>query len=224
VKEVLLAKKNCINCGLLISKDERICNLCHHDQDEPVTKKYLDILLAVNSAFYILYDPERHQILKNIANDLSLDNNHINAVYKQLVFVDLSLLYNLFLFRFDNHPKFDDIVITLQDAVENLLTVLFKEGNIEDIAAFFYLRAVQIKKAFTSQDPINALSKMLQLIILKICNDEDKAMPKTMMSEDFYMAAEMFAPPSIHQFTRCANFIGNAIMFYETVFNKWEIK
>ena len=212
----------CINCMAKISKSDRICKFCHHDQDKPVKKRQVDILTAVDSAISI--GPTACKHFEEVAGNLTKDIKYKGKVYTELSLIYLSLNYVLFLDQYINHQKYKDIVLALQEGIDNLFLTLFDKTDYEFMITYFYSRVNQIQKAFSSQDPVNAISKMLQVIIAMRFGDEDETMREKLMSENLYMMAEMFAPPSIHQFTQCYIFISSVIIAAKILYNKWEIQ
>jgi hypothetical protein len=147
-------QKYCINCAALIPKGENICHLCHHNQDYPIIKRQLDIATAVNSALYVFYDPNTHKSLSEGGNkfitEFSAKNKYLPVIINELFFMELSLLYILFLSYFDEHPKNKDIIVAYQSGIDKLLLDLFEKENLEEIMAFFYTRVKQFYKGFVS--------------------------------------------------------------------------
>jgi RNA polymerase subunit RPABC4/transcription elongation factor Spt4 len=227
VEGYFIDKKRCINCGALISNDEKICKFCHHNQENSVTIKQLDILTAVNYALY--YDAKLHNSLseraKEFITEFSAKNKYLPIIINELFFMQLSLLYILFLSHFEKHRKYKAIVDEYQSRIEKLLSDLFEHDNLGDIVAFFYTRVEQFSKAYASQDPIKTIAKMLQLIIeLHVCYDENNPMKEALMSENLNMTAEIYAMPSIRHFMPCFIYVSNVISAYKAMLNKWEIK
>ncbi|MGB8991273.1 MAG: hypothetical protein WCD80_04385 [Desulfobaccales bacterium] len=197
----------------------------------PIVKKKTDILSMVDAIFVTYYNKQLMSKIVNLHDELlnefeiSDDDQNGIEIKNELIIMDIVIKYIITLEHYKNYYKYNELKDKLDRKIKQLLADLWGQDNLNDLYQFLMKRCYQYQKAFSKEDPIKTIAKMVQLIIEKIAFfDSEQVYDKATNNDNLYIAADMLAMPVITHFMPCHILVGNSIITYRTFLNKWELE
>ncbi len=227
----ILDSKYCINCSNLIKSDTDICSKCGHNQNMPVVKKKADVSSMVD-AFLLTYCNQELMSktvnqFKELISDFEIrdDDKKAIKIQNELFIMDIAVRYILILHHYSGNYKYNELKNELDNRIMQLMADVWGEDNLDNSCQFLIKRISQYQKAFSRDDPIKTIAKMIQFIIEKIAFfDSEQSYNETINSDSLYIAADLFAMPLITHFMPCHIQVSGLIISYKTFLNRWELE
>lgn len=221
----------CANCFSVMPDSEIVCNNCGHNKNNPITKFKINIQQMIYYSFSDFYDNKHYNALCNSyrsfinkitdkkLNDKIIENNIIN----ELIFMQLTLKYALFLDHYRKHPKinnFHDLLI--KEVFEIIFKSCINEEQYNFIKSLFLARRKLYCALLKDPNYLNRISDVLSLIIasigsghLEIIKHLDPDLPP--------IKDNILLWPSLKDHLLCQAHIFNIMSLYKLFLNKFEI-